>query len=245
MNSPPRAAPATETPAASTFAWLGAALFAASLGWFVFSYFLRFPALPPAGSAPAAAAWDVALFTAFAGHHSIFARDALRLRVERWFPGRERSVFVWVASLALAAVCAAWQGVPGVVWHVTGAPAWLFYLATIAGIILTLRAAAILDIWELAGTRPPRHAPGEHGGAAVFTRRGPYGWVRHPIYSGWFLVVFAVPEMTATQLVFAVTSSAYLIVGMVFEERSLVAAAPEAYREYQRDVRWKVIPGVY
>ena len=106
-------------------------------------------------------------------------------------------------------------------------------------------AVAILDVWELAGTRPPRHAPGEHGGTAVFTRSGPYGWVRHPIYSGWFLVVFSVPAMTATQLVFAVASSAYLVVGMVFEERSLVSAAPEAYRAYQRDVRWKVIPGVY
>ena len=51
--------------------------------------------------------------------------------------------------------------------------------------------------------------------------------------------------MTATQLVFAVASCAYLVVGMVFEERSLEAAAPRAYREYQRDVRWKVIPGVY
>jgi len=46
-------------------------------------------------------------------------------------------------------------------------------------------------------------------------------------------------------LVFAVASSGYLVMGMVFEERSLVEAAPQAYREYQRDVRWKVIPGVY
>ena len=93
-------------------------------------------------------------------------------------------------------------------WNVDGVAAWLLYAARAAGIVLTLRAAAILDIWELAGTRPPRHAPGAHGGDATFTRRGPYGWVRHPIYSGWFLVVFAVPAMTATQLVFAVVSSA-------------------------------------
>ena len=227
------------------FAWLGAGLFAASLGWFVFSYFVRFPML--AGTAPAAAAvaWNVVLFTAFAAHHSIFARDAVRVRIERFFPGRERSVFVWVASLALAAVCAAWRGVPGVAWEAGGPAAWVLYGTRAAGIVLTLRAAAILDIWELAGTRPPRHAPGEHGGNATFTRRGPYGWVRHPIYAGWFLVVFSVPAMTMTQLVFAVVSSAYLVVGMVFEERSLLAAAPGAYGEYQRDVRWKVIPGIY
>jgi protein-S-isoprenylcysteine O-methyltransferase Ste14 len=227
------------------FSWLGAALFAASLGWFVFSYFVRFPTLPAAGPASVALVWDLALFSAFALHHSVFARDAVRLRVERLFAGRERSLFVWVASLAFAGVCAAWRGVPGVAWHLEGAAAAPLYVARLAGIVLTLRAAAILDIWELAGTRPPRHAPGERGGTAVFTRRGPYGWVRHPIYSGWFLVVSSVPEMTATQLVFAVASSIYLIVGMVFEERSLVAAAPEAYREYQRNVRWKVIPGIY
>jgi protein-S-isoprenylcysteine O-methyltransferase Ste14 len=227
------------------FSWLGAALFAASLGWFVFSYFVRFPALTAVEPAAWGVAWDVAVFTAFAAHHSIFARDAVRVRIERVFPGRERTVFVWVASLAFLAVCAAWQGVAGVAWHLTGAAAWPLYAMRVAGIVLTLRAAAILDIWELAGTRPPRHAPGAHDASATFTRRGPYGWVRHPIYAGWVLVVFSVPTMTATQLVFAVVSSAYLIVGMVFEERSLVTAAPEAYRDYQRDVRWKVIPGVY
>ena len=228
-----------------SFAWLGAGLFAASLGWFVFSYFARFPGLTTAWTATDAVAWNLALFTAFAAHHSIFARDAVRVRIERLFPGGERSVFVWVASLAFAVVCAGWRGVPGVAWDAGGLAAWVLYGTRVAGIVLTLRAAAILDIWELAGTRPPRHAPGERGGSATFTRRGPYGWVRHPIYSGWFLVVFSVPTMTMTQLVFAVVSSAYLVVGMVFEERSLVAAAPEAYREYQRAVRWKVIPGVY
>jgi protein-S-isoprenylcysteine O-methyltransferase Ste14 len=227
------------------FSWLGAALFAASLGWFVFSYFVRFPGLPTTVPAGVAIAWDLALFTAFAAHHSIFARDAVRVRIERLFPGRERPVFVWVASLVFLAVCAAWQGVPGVAWHVTGAAAWPLYATRVAGIVLTLRAAAILDVWELAGTRPPRHAPGAHDASATFTRRGPYGWVRHPIYAGWFLVVFSVPTMTATQLVFAMVSSAYLIVGMVFEERSLVTAAPDAYRAYQRDVRWKIIPGIY
>jgi hypothetical protein len=227
------------------FSWLGAGLFAASLGWFVFSFFVRFPGLPALEPTAAAVAWNTALFTAFAAHHSVFARDGVRVRIERLCPGRERTVFVWVASLAFLAVCTAWQGVRGVAWDLNGVAAWGLYAARGAGIVLTLRAAAILDIWELAGTKPPRHAPGEHDGHATFTRRGPYGWVRHPIYAGWFLVVFSVPAMTNTQLLFAVVSSAYLVVGMVFEERSLVAAAPGAYREYQRAVRWKVIPGIY
>ena len=231
--------------AGSAFTWLGAALFAAALGWFVYSYFVRFPALVPSGGTAEPLAWNLALFTAFAAHHSLFARDAVRVRIERAFAGRERSVFVWVASVLFVAVCGAWRPVPGTVWTVEGVAGWSLYAVRLAGIVLTLRAAAILDVWELAGTRPPRHAPGAIGGDATFTRRGPYGWVRHPIYSGWFLVVFAVPVMTATQFAFAAVSSAYLVIGMVFEERSLLRAAPRAYEEYRRQVRWKIVPGIY
>jgi hypothetical protein len=229
----------------SLFAWLGAGLFALSMGWFVYSYYVRFPALPAGDRWSVAAVWDVALFTAFALHHSLFARDAVRTRIERTFPGRERSVFVWVASVLFAIVCAEWRGVPGVIWSAAGAGAWILNVIRLAGIVLTLHSAAILDVWELAGTRPPRHAAGERGGSATFTRRGPYGWVRHPIYAAWFLAVFALPVMTMTQAVFAVTSGAYLVIGMIFEERSLVRAAPDGYREYQQQVRWKLIPGIY
>ena len=50
--------------------------------------------------------------------------------------------------------------------------------------------------------------------------------------------------MTATQLVFAAVSSVYLVIGMVFEERSLVRAAPRAYED-TAGRSWKVIPGLY
>ena len=230
--------------AGSAFAWLGAALFAAALGWFVYSYFVRFPALVAPGGRALPIVLDLALFTLFALHHSVFARDAVRRRVERAFPGRERSVYVWVASVVFIMICSAWQPVAGTVWAVQGEAATALYAARIAGILLTLRTAAIIDVWELAGTRPGRHQPGVTGDPE-FVTDGPYGWVRHPIYSGWFLVVFSVPVMTATQLVFAVVSSAYLLIGIVFEERSLLRAAPRAYADYQKQVKWKVIPGVY
>jgi len=228
----------------SAFAWLGAALFAAAMGWFVYSYFVRFPTLVPAGSVAAPLLWNVALFTLFALHHSAFARDSVRLRVERAFAGRERSVYVWVASVVFILVSSAWRPVAGTVWTLDGQAATVLYAARIAGILLTLRAAAIIDVWELAGTRAARHQPGATG-EVTFVADGPYGWVRHPIYSGWLLIVFSVPVMTATQLVFAVVSSAYLVIGMVFEERSLLRSAPHAYADYQKQVKWKMIPGIY
>ena len=69
--------------------------------------------------------------------------------------------------------------------------------------------------------------------------------MRHPIYLGWFLIVFGGPDMTWTRLEFAVVSSAYLVLAVPFEERSLVQAFGDTYRAYQRQVRWRIVPWVW
>jgi protein-S-isoprenylcysteine O-methyltransferase Ste14 len=116
---------------------------------------------------------------------------------------------------------------------------------------LALRSAFLIDIRELSGLKqldtdarrvqkdPPSVPPIE------FKTRGPYGWVRHPIYSGWFLIVFAVPVMTLTRLVFAVTSSAYLLIAIPFEERSLRRSSQGTYDQYMREVRWRLVPRLF
>jgi protein-S-isoprenylcysteine O-methyltransferase Ste14 len=233
------------------FAWTGAALFLASLSYFLFSYAVTFGETAPAEPSGSAVLVDVALFTVFALHHSVFARARVRAWVERHVPpALERSVYVWLSSLMLIGVCALWQPVPGVAWRVTGAAAWAMYAAQLVGLWLALRSAAIIDIWELSGVRGQgsgangRRSAAD-GQAMEFKASGPYGWVRHPIYSGWFLMVFFAPAMTMTRLVFAIVSSAYLLIAMPFEERSLVKSSGGAYEHYMRRVRWKLIPGVY
>jgi protein-S-isoprenylcysteine O-methyltransferase Ste14 len=72
-----------------------------------------------------------------------------------------------------------------------------------------------------------------------------YGWVRHPVYFGWVLFVFATPRMTTDRLVFATISTAYLAMAVPFEERSLVEAFGDRYRMYASRVRWKILPGIY
>jgi protein-S-isoprenylcysteine O-methyltransferase Ste14 len=188
--------------------------------------------------------FDAALFLAFALHHSVFARERIRDAVSRVVPsGLERSVYVWVASLLLVAVCYLWQPLPGTTWHLEGAPAWLFRGAQLAGIWLTLRSAASIDALDLAGVRQVEASSPTR--PIEFTVRGPYGWVRHPIYAGWFLMVLAEPTMTATRLLFAVLSCVYLLAAIPLEEASLRATTSGAYEDYIRKVRWKLIPGVY
>jgi protein-S-isoprenylcysteine O-methyltransferase Ste14 len=72
-----------------------------------------------------------------------------------------------------------------------------------------------------------------------------YRLVRHPLYLAWALLVFGTPTLTGTRAVFAVVSTAYLALAIPFEERGLLAAFGSDYRAYQRQVRWRMIPGIY
>jgi len=72
-----------------------------------------------------------------------------------------------------------------------------------------------------------------------------YGFVRHPLYFAWVLMVFAAPSMTGTRLVFAVLSTAYLAMAIPWEERTLVQVFGPEYEAYRRAVRWRMLPGIY
>jgi protein-S-isoprenylcysteine O-methyltransferase Ste14 len=229
------------TAAARTFAWAGAGFFAISLLYFLFTYFVTFGETPTAEDG--AIAWDIALFTIFALHHSLFAREHVRVRVTRLAGPLERSVYVWIASVLFIVVCAAWKPVSGVAWRIDGIAAWALRALQVLGIWLTLRGAAVIDAFDLAGIRQVQRA-GSPERAPEFKTTGPYGWIRHPIYAGWFIVVLAMPTMTMSRLVFAVTSCAYLLIAIPLEERSLRRTTAGAYDAYARKVRWKLIPGV-
>jgi protein-S-isoprenylcysteine O-methyltransferase Ste14 len=230
------------------FAWSGAAMFVLALSIFLFSYLFRFATVDAGAPRAMPIAIDIALFSIFALHHSMFARERVRAWVARHVPpGLERSFYVWIASVLLIGVVLVWQPVGGVAWHADGWVWWLLHALQLWGGWLTLRSAAIIDVFDLAGVRQTRTAVA--GDLPVsgqdFKTTGPYGWVRHPIYSGWFLLVFGVGTMTGTRLVFAAISCLYVLIAIPFEERSLLATAGGAYNRYVNQVKWKLLPGVY
>jgi hypothetical protein len=241
-------------------AWAGAALFLASLIYFAYFYLVwlgqpeaAIPRVDPA----IAVLIDVLLFTVFALHHSLFARSGAKAWIARRVPrGLERALYVWVASLLFMSVCWLWQPVPGVAWQTSGPARWLLLGVQAAGVLLTIRSASRIDIWDLAGVRQARAAvsspspPQEPAlsrvsGEPILEIGGPYRWVRHPIYFGWVLIVFAAPMMTANRLLFASISTLYLVIAIPFEERLLREEFGPAYAAYQRGVRWRLLPGVW
>ena len=236
------ASDAVPSGAARLFAWTGAVVFALALLYFLFAYGVTFGEIQAGEFSVASVVADVILFSLFALHHSVFARGPLRAWVSRHVsPRLERAAYVWVASVLFILVCGEWQYVQGVAWYVAGGTRWLLRLLQFAGIVVTVRAAAAIDVLELAGIRQLEARSHE----TEFKTTGVYGWVRHPIYSGWFLIVWPVPLMTMTRLVFAAVSCVYLLVAIPLEERSMRRTSGGAYDAYARAVKWRLLPYVY
>ena len=206
---------------------------------FVYSIRLRTPT-PDEGTTVRDAITNILLFTVFAMHHSVMARTGAKAWITRQLPPNlERSVYVWIASLLFLAVSWLWRPLPGVVWQL-GGPGVVLYLAQLVGVVLTITAARLVGVWELAGVKQP-----DPNRPVEFRATGPFALVRHPIYLGWILLVFPTPLMTTAQLLFAVTSTVYLIAAIPFEERSLLEAHGDAYRAYQKQMRWRLVPYVW
>jgi protein-S-isoprenylcysteine O-methyltransferase Ste14 len=79
-----------------------------------------------------------------------------------------------------------------------------------------------------------------------FVFRGPYRWVRHPLYFFSLLLIWSCPDLSLDRLLYNILWSTWIIVGSVLEERDLVADFGEPYRDYQRKVPmlipWRIRP---
>jgi protein-S-isoprenylcysteine O-methyltransferase Ste14 len=225
-----------------TFAWAGAALFVVSLAFFAWRYFGPFGEVAAGLDVLRPLTINLLLFSVFALHHSLLARTGAKAVVTRAVPPQlERATYVWVASLMFIAVCALWQPVPGLFWHASGAAAGTLRALSLIGAWLTLQSAAMLDMFELAGTRPLMKPQPD----SELKAHGPYALVRHPIYLAWLFLVWTPTAMTGTRLAFAAISTAYLVVAIPFEERSLRATLGPKYDAYAMRVRWRLVPGIY
>ena len=181
---------------------------------------------------------NLLLLAAFAVQHSVMARPWFKRAWTKVVPEpAERSTYVLFSSLALIALFYYWQPLGGVVWNIQNPAARLImYQLFGLGFGLVLVATFVINHFDLFGLRQVwLYLTGKPYTHLTFRTPLFYRYVRHPLYVGWLMAFWFTPRMTVTHLLFAVMTTAYILIAIQFEERDLVAALPE-YATYRARV---------
>lgn len=183
---------------------------------------------------------DLALLVLFGLQHSVMARRGFKRRWTRLIPAAvERSTYVLATCAVLALMFWLWVPVAApVVWRVEGdAGLTLLWSLFWLGWSLVLVSTFLINHCELFGLQQVfARLKGREPPPTRFETPLLYRYVRHPLYVGLLLSLWAVPVMTAGRLLFAIGLSAYILIGIGFEERDLLLQFGERYRRYRAEV---------
>jgi protein-S-isoprenylcysteine O-methyltransferase Ste14 len=183
---------------------------------------------------------NAACLAVFAVQHSLMARPAFKRVWTRIVPqAAERSTYVLFASLALILVFWQWRPLPQTVWSV-GDPLWAGAITALSwfGWAMVLVSTFLISHFHLFGLSQgfARLLKLEADDDGRFVTPFLYRWLRHPIYAGFILAFWAAPQMSLGHLIFAVATTGYILIGIWFEERDLVARFGSRYLAYREQV---------
>lgn len=191
-------------------------------------------------------AWlvDILLLSLFAIQHSVMARQGFKRVWTKIIPRSiERSTYVLFASIALIILFYFWRPISGQVWSI-GNPffAAMMNVLFFAGFFIVLLTTFLINHFNLFGLQQVfRNLRKQEQINPKFVKPLYYKVVRHPLYLGFLIAFWAVPEMTAGHLLFSLATTGYILVAMQLEERDLVRFHGDDYIRYQQEVS-QIIP---
>ena len=182
---------------------------------------------------------DATLIALFGLQHSVMARPSFKRRWTRLVGTvAERSVYVVAASIVIVVLIVGWRPIAGDLWHVTAPWAeWTIWGLFALGWLIVLVSTFLISHFELFGlTQAWTHLRGREVAVLRFHTPLLYKAVRHPLYAGFVIAFWATPVMTLSHLLLAVGMTVYVVIAIGHEERDLIAAFGDEYRDYRRRV---------
>ena len=149
------------------------------------------------------------------------------------------------AGLLMALSIWQWRAMPGLIWQVENpAGRGLIWAVFGLGWLIAFIATVLINHFELTGLQQTwAYLRNKKAVPPSFRTPFLYKVVRHPMQFGVLLAFWAAPTMTAGRLLFALGMTAYILIGLRFEERDLVRRFGERYRAYQATTPM-LVPGL-
>lgn len=189
---------------------------------------------------------NLLLLTVFAVQHTLMARPWFKQWWTQYIPEPvERTTYVMLSSLCLILIFSCWQPMPTQVWSID----MVFFSYLIWGVyalgwVVVLISTFLINHFDLFGLRQVylylTDRPYTH---IAFKQVALYRVVRHPIMLGFIVAFWATPQMSQGHLLFALVTTAYILIAIQFEERDLRRHIGEQYDEYRQQVSM-IVPGL-
>jgi protein-S-isoprenylcysteine O-methyltransferase Ste14 len=193
----------------------------------------------PVARPAVAAIVDVALIALFGLQHSLMARPAFKRSWTKIIPPViERSVYVLAASIMLMILFLFWRPIDKMIWTVTN-PLFVDVIWAIfwLGWATVLISTFLINHFELFGLQQAWfNLRGRQAAKPELRQPLFYRWIAHPLYAGFFMAFWAIPQMTAGHLLLALGMSTFMLIAIRYEERDLTNLFGDDYRRYRSSV---------
>jgi protein-S-isoprenylcysteine O-methyltransferase Ste14 len=191
---------------------------------------------------------NASLSLAFFVQHSVMIRRSFRRRLAKFIRAEYHGALFTIASGSVLLILVAfWQKSAYVLATPQGIIRWLMravFILAILGFYWGFRALGSFDGFGVSPIL--NNSRGKDPSSMPFIVRGPYRWVRHPLYFFCLLLIWSCPNLSLDRMLYNVLWSTWILVGSVLEERDLVADFRQSYRDYQRKVPmlipWRIRP---
>lgn len=189
---------------------------------------------------------NIGLLTMFAVQHSGMARKGFKNWLKKFIPeAAERSTFVLMSNIALFLVLYFWEPIGGVIWQANSQFSQITLISLyMLGWSIVFVSSFLINHFHLFGLQQVWYNfKGKEVPPAQFTTPSLYKYVRHPLYVGFIILSWSATTMTLAHLLFAVMITAYILVGIQFEEKDLKDELGSEYEAYQKQVPM-IVPGL-
>lgn len=200
------------------------------------------PELPPV----LAVMWNVLLVALWGLQHTGMASSKFKAWWTRYMPAPiERSTYLVFVAAMTAVLVLFWAPLPGVIYDLSGTTIGAVLLGSyFLGWTITLIATFLINHFHLFGLEQAyRLVSRTQSKQETFTTPFFYKLVRHPMMTGILISLWSAPEMTVGRLVLNLAMTGYILVGVYFEERTLVKDLGAEYEAY-RQTTPALIPGL-
>ena len=186
---------------------------------------------------PQALLFNAGLSLAFFIQHSTMVRKSFSQFLSRFLPDAYNGAIYSITSgIFLFLVVIFWQGTSNLfeAEGLTRVILRVMFILPIAGFVWGVKALGLFDPFGIKGILDYQHDRKPR--PIAFTIKGPYRWIRHPLYLFMLVMIWSCPNLTTDRLLFNILWSVWIFIGTILEERDLVEQFSDAYRKYQKKV---------